>query len=180
MGNARDEQLDRERMEMGVGVGDDHELVPGSAEPQIQPLRLAAVDRVEEDFDAFVPLRCAGCHRHGPVRGAVVEHEDLEVRVLHRPCGPDVRADHALLVVRGHEDRHAWPAAVRLDGIPPLLEDSEDDASAHPDPGRHDREEHDVRDQEVSDEAQLLVPPGGDVPARTGASRFPGGTILLR
>lgn len=165
---ARDEQLDGQRVEMRVGVGDDDELVPGAAKPQVQLLCLATVDRVADDLHPLVCVRCDGRDRGGLVGGAVVEHEDLELRIVDRASGLHIHADHGLLVVRGHQDRHAGPASVRLGRIPLLLEEAEEKPSAHPDPGHDHRVEREEGEEDVSGEAQAFAPPVAGELVRAG------------
>ena len=69
-------------MHVGVGVGDDHQLVPGARESDVELLGLAAVDGVAQHAEASVAGRRLDRRRLGVVGGAVIEDQHLELRVV--------------------------------------------------------------------------------------------------
>ena len=80
--HAGDEQLERLGMHVRVGVDDGDELVPRLAEAEVQPLGLAAVDRVADHPAARIPAGRLARGRLRVVGGPVVEDEHLELRVV--------------------------------------------------------------------------------------------------
>jgi hypothetical protein len=98
----------------------------------------------------------------GVVGRPVVEHEDLQQRIVDAPGGHDRGGDHAGLVVGGDQDRHARPSAVRLLLIAALLEEAEQRPSGHPQRRGDDRVEPDEREQDD------FSPPHSDAPGAHG------------
>src|SRR3954447_8925091 len=138
---------------MRVGVADDHELVARPLEPDVEALRLAAVDLVSDDLGTRVAR--AGLLRgsRSRVRGAVVQDEHFELGVLDREHRRDAACDHLLLVVSRDEHRQGRPAARRRrPDLRALVAQPEDEAAGNPEGRRHgrvqgDEEEH--RDDEA-------------------------------
>jgi hypothetical protein len=139
-----------------VSIRDDDELVAGAAEAEIQPFGLAAVDRVVHHLQAWV----AGTGRSGngcrSVARAVVEHEDLELGVVKGQRCTHARTDHFLLVEGRNEHGHARPASRRRRGIVGLVEKPEQQSARNPYSRRHNREQRDVREQDLSDWTHAL------------------------
>ena len=101
-------------MHVRVGVGDDHEPMPGARESNVELLGLAAVDGVAQHAEASVAGRRLDRRRLGVVGGAVIEDQHLELRVVGVQRRPYAGGDHRLLVVGGNQDAHPGPAALGL------------------------------------------------------------------
>ena len=149
----RDEQLQRQRVEVRVGVGDDDELVPRPLEAAIELLRLAPVDLVADHLEPRIALAGRRGDGGGRVGGAVVEDDQLELRIVARERRPHGRLDHRLLVVGGDQDGDPRPAAGRLLGLVALVEPREEQAARDPGPGRDDRKQPDEEEQDLNDRA---------------------------
>ena len=113
-------------MHVRVGVGDRDELVARLAEADVQPVGLAAIDRVADHPAARVACACLERGGLGGVGRAVVEDEHLELRVVDGERGRDAGRDHRLLVVGGDQHGHAGPASVGLLGGIPLVQQAEE------------------------------------------------------
>ena len=110
----RHEKPDGVRVHVRVGVGDHHQLMPGALEPGVELLGLATVDGVTQHAQASIAARRLDRRRLGVVGGAVIEDEHLELRVVGPQRRPHAGRDHGFLVVRGNQDAHTGPAALRL------------------------------------------------------------------
>lgn len=100
------------RLVLAVGVHHEHPLPPGAAQPGLDGRAVADVVGMRPDVGA-------GLHglAHGVVGGAVVHHQDLEIRV-QGPNRTDRLADDACLVVGRQENGHL-ASFVLLHGRPP-------------------------------------------------------------
>jgi hypothetical protein len=149
--HAGDQQLDRCRMHVRVGVGDGDELVACLAQAGVEPVGLAAIDRVADHPAARVA--CARLERYGlgGVGGALVEDEDLELRIVDRDRGRDAGCDHSLLVVGGDQHRHPWPASGGFFHRTLLIEQAEGESSGDPGGSGAHRPERDECQQQVSE-----------------------------
>ena len=119
-------------MQVRVGVDHGDQFVPGLAETDVEPVGLAAVDRVADDP---APPVCTGRllrGRLGVVGGAIVEDEHLERRVIGGQHRRDADRDDALFVVCGDQHGHARPAALGTLGAGRLIQDTEEQAARHP------------------------------------------------
>ena len=121
-------------MHVSVGIGDCDELVARLAEAGVQPVGLAAVDRVADHPAAQVTCACLERCGLGGVGRAVVEDDHLELWIVDGDCGRDAGRDHGLLVVGGDQHRDSGPASGGCFDSMSLVEDAEDESSG--DPGR--------------------------------------------
>ena len=112
--HAGDEQLERLGVDVRVGVDDGDEPVPRLHEAGVEPVGLAAVDRVADHAAALVRAGRLERRRFGAIGRAVVEDEHLEHRVVGGERRPDAGRDDRLLVVGGDEHGHARPTALGL------------------------------------------------------------------
>src|SRR3954454_2752751 len=76
--HAGDEKLQREGMQMGVGVDGGYELVPGLPKAGVEPIGLAAIERLTKHAAAGVSAGRLQRVRFGLVGRAVVEDQHLD------------------------------------------------------------------------------------------------------
>ena len=93
----------RVRLEDGVAVDHDDHLGVGGSDAGVQRRGLAAVGLADDPDAARSPS--ASTIVGGAVGGAVVDDDDLEVRVVARRQRADGALDADRLVVGGHDDR---------------------------------------------------------------------------
>ena len=157
---------------VGVGVGDDDELVAGTGEPGVELLGLAAVDGIAQDLAARVPAGCGSRRRRRAIGRAIVEHEHLELGVVGVERRPDAHGDHLLLVVGGDQHGHARPAAVRDMRLAALVEQPEQHAAGDPHRRRDNRVERDEGEKQLSRELHTGAPrAAGPAGRRSGWAR---------
>ena len=106
-------QLRQESRDLGgivlkVAVDGDDDVARGLLEPGLQGGRLAEVAPEPNDADVVVGSVEAGEGREGPVRGAVVDEDDLPRPAQRLECGLELvvqQRDALLLVVYGDDHR---------------------------------------------------------------------------
>jgi hypothetical protein len=90
-----------------VGIDADQELVPRQQCPRGEPHRLALVGREMDHPQPRVPARELVEDAARAVLAAIVDRDDLEVRVILQHQVLDRLGDDALVVVAGHQEGHA-------------------------------------------------------------------------
>ena len=147
------------RVEVGVGVDNDHEVVLGGAETLVQASGLASIDVVGKDFQARVVSSRRLRDRRSPIERAVVEKEHLKDGIVGSERRFDTRPDHPLLVDCRDEDRHAGPDPMLPEGFGRLVREAEDKRTTDPQNGRDDRIETDeeplIRPRRIRPDTQM-------------------------
>jgi hypothetical protein len=78
---------------MGVGIADDHELMPGTAKAEVETVRLAEVDPIPDDDQPAIPGARGVGRGRGLVGGAVVEDQYLQLGIVAGEDGTDASCD---------------------------------------------------------------------------------------